>query len=275
LAGGSDGKQRARRSYRPSVETMEALRLLSNAPSATALAGLAAEHDLFANPGTPSLPLPEHSPVSSATWDAALVHTQLANLLSDHLSATTATATLEATADPAAVNSGLAQLDRYLSRTWYRAAISAQLHEDCTQAVYATLLQHLGRNQFEALLSDVGQSGIKEVFSRETSEGLDFFRAVDMVKKRAQRERVHQSLEALDVPAPAADSQTKAWREALREAISHSLSPREASLINETLMGKTPAEIALRWGVASKTVSNEKTRVLAKLRDMLSAQVSD
>ena len=124
-------------------------------------------------------------------------------------------------------------------------------------------------------MGDVGHSGIKEVFSRETSEGLDFFRAVDMVKKRAQRERMHQSLEAVDVAAPAADSQTKTWHEALREAISHSLSPREASLINETLMGKTPAEIALRWGVASKTVSNEKTRVLAKLRNVLSAETSD
>jgi DNA-binding CsgD family transcriptional regulator len=31
-------------------------------------------------------------------------------------------------------------------------------------------------------------------------------------------------------------------------------------------MGKTPAEIADQWGVAPKTVSNEKTRVLQKLR---------
>ena len=31
-------------------------------------------------------------------------------------------------------------------------------------------------------------------------------------------------------------------------------------------MGKTPAEIALEWGVAPKTVSNEKSRVLQKLR---------
>jgi DNA-binding CsgD family transcriptional regulator len=34
-------------------------------------------------------------------------------------------------------------------------------------------------------------------------------------------------------------------------------------------MGKTPAEIAVGWGVAAKTVSNEKTRVLQKLRDAL------
>jgi DNA-binding CsgD family transcriptional regulator len=35
------------------------------------------------------------------------------------------------------------------------------------------------------------------------------------------------------------------------------------------LQGKTPAEIAQQWGVAPKTVSNEKTRVIQKLRDAL------
>ena len=75
------------------------------------------------------------------------------------------------------------------------------MHEDCSQAVYTTMLQQLGRDQFDALISDVGHSGIKDVFSRETNEGLDFFRAVDMVKKRALRERVYQSLDAVDVPA--------------------------------------------------------------------------
>ena len=40
-------------------------------------------------------------------------------------------------------------------------------------------------------------------------------------------------------------------------------------------MGKTPAEIALHWGVVPKTISNEKTRVLQKLRDVLLAQNDD
>ena len=44
------------------------------------------------------------------------------------------------------------------------------------------------------------------------------------------------------------------------------LGPREAALIDATLAGETPAEIAAQWGVAAKTVSNEKTRVLHKLR---------
>jgi DNA-directed RNA polymerase specialized sigma24 family protein len=128
----------------------------------------------------------------------------------------------------------------------------------------------MGRGQFDALVTDVGHWGVKDVFSRETSDGLSFFRAVDMVKKRAQRERSHHSLDSVDVPS---DDQTSgsgaALREALYEAIERTLSPREAALIQDTLMGKTPAEIAIQWGVAPKTVSNEKTRVLQKLRSAL------
>ena len=97
-----------------------------------------------------------------------------------------------------------------------------------------------------------------------------------MVKKRAQRERVFQPIDAVDVARLLRRARTpQAWHEALDEAIDQSLSPREASLIHETLMGKTPAEIALHWGVAPKTISNEKTRVIQKLRDVLLAQDVD
>src|SRR5262245_49008046 len=254
---------------------MEALRLLSGAATAAHLPGLAAEHNLLADPWPVVMPPVHEVPsVSSETWDAALVHTHLAEILSG-ISATPAAATPSSTTDPSALASGLTQLNKYLSRAWSRASIPFQMHEDCSQAVFATLLQQLGRDRFDALVSDVGHSGIKDVFSRETNEGVDFFRAVDMIKKRAQRERVYQSLDSVDVPASSGNAETKAWRDALREAIEHSLSPREASLINDTLMGKTPAEIALHWGVAPKTISNEKTRVLQKLRDALLAHDPD
>ena len=276
MAAGGDEKKRTRRSYRPTLEAMEALRLLSSAGPAAQVAGLAAEHNILADPTTGPMPVLTDQPTfSSAAWDAALVQTHLADLLSGPSSATGPGSATATTSDPAALASGLAQLNKYLSRAWYRAAIPAQIHEDSSQAVYATLLQHLGRDRFDALVSDVGHSGIKDVFTRETNEGLAFFRAVDMVKKQAQRERMHQSLDTVDVPASSVTSEALAWREALREAIDHNLSPREASLINDTLMGKTPAEIALHWGVAPKTISNEKTRVLQKLRDVLLAQATD
>jgi RNA polymerase sigma factor (sigma-70 family) len=254
---------------------MEALRLLSSAAPAVPLPGLPAEHH---HPLHDQAPAPgplthDFGSVSSETWDAALVQTHLADLLSGHGLATTTSVSGHSTAtqDQADLASGLSQLDRYLSRSWYRAGIPAQMHEDCSQAVYATLLQHLGRDRFDALVAEVGHSGIRDVLSRETNEGLDFFRAVDMVKKRAQREKTHQSIDVVDLPAAQGSTRMRAWREALREAIDHSLSPREASLINETLRGRTPAEIASDLGVAPKTVSNEKARVIQKLRDLLQA----
>ena len=65
------------------------------------------------------------------------------------------------------------------------------------------------------------------------------------------------------------------WRSTLQEAILSSLSPREAALIQATLQGETPAEIAQQWGIAPKTVSNEKTRALQKLREVLVSDYSD
>ncbi len=280
MASGTEKNPRSRRDYRPTVEVLEALRLLSSATQAHALTDVAAERDL----PTDLLPLGDETlkqGVSTATWDEALVQTQLAELLNSpaHTSLTTSTATASTTTlpqstttdnDPVALASGLSQLNKYLNKTWYRAGVPVQLHDDSSQAVYATLLQNMGRGQFDSLVAEVGHWGVKDVLSRETSDGLSFFRAVDMVKKRAQRERSYQSLESVDVPSEDRTAGSgAALREALHEAIERTLSPREAALIQDTLMGKTPAEIAIQWGVAPKTVSNEKTRVLQKLRSVL------
>ena len=278
-AGGNQNRKQRR--YSPTVERLEEVRLLSAATQAHPLASLAAEHDMLSDlPGAVShLGVGAH-PFSSATWDAALEQTDILSSAEASSPAapsaeTTASSAISAaphaTVDLKALNSGLTQLNKYLSRAWYRAGISPQLHDDSSQAVYATLLQNLGRSSFDSLIADVGHSGIKDVFTRETSEGLAFFRAVDMVKKRVQRERVHQSLDSVDVAGPIdPHGLGGSRRQALLEAIERTLSPREAALIRDTLMGKSPAEIADEWGVAPKTVSNEKTRVLQKLRLALS-----
>jgi RNA polymerase sigma factor (sigma-70 family) len=284
LSSGGKKRTRTRRDYRPTVEGLEALRLPSGLAEMQPLAALAALRDLlvdFAQQALPPVELAPGAAVSSTTWDAALDMTPVADLLSNSSasiassSAPTASADLspaDSPVDTTAMASGLSQLNKYLSRAWYRAGIPTQLHDDSSQSVYAALLQSMGRQRFDNLVSDVGHSGIRQVFSRESSEGLAFFRAVDMVKKRAQRERVHQSLDAFDMPARTSDEGLAASRRAaLQEAIDQTLTPREAALIQSTLMGRTPAEIALQLGVAPKTVSNEKTRILQKLRDVLAA----
>lgn len=272
MAGGTGRERRTQRSYKPTVEAMEALRLLSGGTLAAMLAAPAADHQALLHTPSSST-LSEPLGLSSEAWDAALLDTRLDDLYTD-LGTTTTEPEIVATLDEKAMASGLNQLDRYLIRSWQRAGMAPQSFEDSSQAVYATLLQQLGRGRFDAMLNDVGQWGIKEVFSKETDEGQDFFRAVDMVKKRVQRERTYQPLD--DVAAAAAsDPQMQSRRDALREVIDRSLTPREASLIQESLKGRTPSEIALQWGVASKTVSNEKTRILNKLREILQSQASD
>jgi RNA polymerase sigma factor (sigma-70 family) len=201
--------------------------------------------------------------VDPDAWDAALDLTP-----ADELFARPDDASPSAAPQPEAMRSGLSQIDRYLSRTWARAGLPPQKHDDCTQAVYVTLLKHLSRPGFDELMVAVGAFGIREVFSRERDEGTVFFRAIDATKKRAQRERKLRSLD--DGPDdPTGPIRERDWADALAEAIDRALNPREAELIRATLAGETPAEIAERWGVAPKTVSNEKTRAYHKLREFL------
>jgi RNA polymerase sigma factor (sigma-70 family) len=238
---------------------LEALRLLSGIAQAPIDVALPLEPADVPVGATPINPAPTSSATVS-TWDDAIVASQLADLFGTALDTTT----------DAELSAGLAQLDRYLARAWFRAGIPPQQHDDCTQAVYTTLLQTVGRDQFDQLVSDVGQSGIRDVLSSETPEGPDFFRAIDSVKKRAQRERSYQSLDMVDsLYTNRSNLSTAELKSTLQEAISASLSPREAALIQATLQGETPAEIAEQWGIAPKTVSNEKTRALQKLRDVL------
>ena len=258
MSGESRGK--VRRAYRPGVEGLEALRLLSVLVEAPV--DVAIEHEALAAPIAGS----EAPSIPNSAWDAALVASQLDDLFGSTRDHT----------DDADLSAGLAQLDRYLARAWFRAGISAQQHDDCTQAVYTSLLQTFGRDRFDQLLGEVGQFGIRDVLSRETADGPDFFRAIDTVKKRTQRERSFQTLDAVDSASlNRGDGSASDLKSSLQEAILSSLSPREAALIQATLQGETPAEIAQQWGIAPKTVSNEKTRALQKLRDVLVSDLTD
>jgi RNA polymerase sigma factor (sigma-70 family) len=257
------GGKKVRRAFQPKIERLDELTLLS--PAAPALPDVTLAYDLYslgAMIGSSTEAVPD------ATWDEVIGHSRLSDLLLEPA--------LQST-DSEALASGHSQLNRYLCRAWSRAGIAPQSHDDCTQAVYVAMLQNLGRSRFDAMLTDIGQTGIRDVLSRETAEGVDFFRAVDTVKKRAQRQRVHQPLDGavMSVATTPVDATADYWRASLREAIDHSLNPREAALIRATLQGETPAEIASQWGVAAKTISNEKTRVIQKLREILAGVLGD
>ena len=250
------GRRKSRRAYSPAVEALEALRLFSGA--APAPPSVAVEQGALAVPlETVAISLGE------AAWDEALEQAGLVDYREQ----------VRVEPDAEAIDAGLKQVGRYLCRSWYRAGIALQQHDDCTQAVYATLLTNLGRADFDRLLAEVGRLDIREVFSRESAEGLDFFRAIDMVKKQAQRQRRFEPLDGADV-ADSRDTR-RDWRDALEEAIAQTLDPRETAVIHDTLDGRSPAEIALQWGVAPKTISNVKTLACQKLREFLVADLFD
>ena len=167
---------------------------------------------------------------------------------------------------PAFEAAGLAQLDRYLARAWHRAGIAPDRRDDCTQGVYLALIEGWRPDRFRSAVGEVSRRGVPAVFGRETPEGPGFFRAVDRIKKQAQRARSHVSLDAVGAPAARPEDRD---RVALREAIAAGLSRREAALIDATLAGESAAEIAAGWEVAAKTISNEKSRIVSKLRGLL------
>jgi RNA polymerase sigma factor (sigma-70 family) len=257
-----DRRIRSKAAYRPKVEALEALRML-DAGLAPLLAPAVVEHRDLDHAVAADL-----TPTGTDAWDAALDATRLADLLGR-----------ADAADPAEVQSGLDQFQRYLARTWTRAGIAPRDHEDCTQTVYEVLLRQFGRDGFDRIAAEVGRRGVSRALSWESPDGPDFFRAIDLVKKRSQRLKTYQSLD--DHYADLTDSaggdgaSVSDWRGALDEAIDRTLGPREAALIRETLLGKTPAEIAQDWGVASKTVSNLKTRAIQSLREALVADLAD
>lgn len=293
----SSGGRINRRNYKPSVEGLESLRLLSTGAALPAAFPVSPE---FAPSSTAPLDTPlstetgftEFGPLDTETaaplvpgtldggltWDTALGETQILELLglavppsigTDPNSINVGLSRESLLTDSASLDQGFSQMSRYLSKAWSRAGIAPQRHEDCTQSVYLTLLQTHGRPGFDSFVSEIGQSGIRDLLQRDPVLGLDFFRAVDRVKKAAQRERVHQSLDDPDWIAQAPSEVLDSWRSSLTEAMRQTLSGREQALIHASLNGETPAEIASQWGVAPKTVSNEKAKAIQKLREAL------
>ncbi len=260
------------------MESLEALRLLS---AATAMPNVVGPLELGSNSPTPNTTdtlntaqaLASIASTTSTATPGSTYPVVTSTITSTSIQTSTASI---ATVDPAAIASGLSQLDRYLNRAWFRAGIPVQQHADSTQAVYLTLLQNMGRTKFDQLVALIGVNGIRDVLSQETDDGPDFFRAVDTIKKRAQRERTFQPLESASIqPSTASTTDPGSLRNTLDEVIGQMLSPREAELIQATLKGETPSEIASKWGVAPKTVSNEKTRAIQKLRGALGNTLVD
>jgi RNA polymerase sigma factor (sigma-70 family) len=147
-------------------------------------------------------------------------------------------------------------ISKYCQACWRNARLPADRWPDCTQEVFARLLERVEPGKWAVLLKD-----------DETAERREFVRAIDAVKKRVQRAR---KFSALTAEATAyhgrAENVARDDREALAKAAAEVLSPRQRRVLELTADGWATPEIAAELNTTVERVSDEKYKAIRKLR---------
>ncbi|HEX4588346.1 MAG TPA: sigma-70 family RNA polymerase sigma factor [Gemmataceae bacterium] len=158
-------------------------------------------------------------------------------------------------ANPQTVN----DLSRYCTACWRNARLPADVWPDCTQEVFARLLERIPPTAWAQTLSDEGQ------------ERREFLRAIDAVKKRVQRGRKWSAYpeELIADHRPAVERQRAEVKEELSQAAAEVLSDRQQQILQLTAEGFGVQEIADRLTMGPERVSDEKYKAIRKLRSYL------
>jgi RNA polymerase sigma factor (sigma-70 family) len=168
---------------------------------------------------------------------------------------TAGAADARAAASPKAIE----DISRYCQACWRNARLPADRWTDCTQQVFARLLERVEPAAWASLLRD-----------EDGAERKEFLRAIDAVKKRTQRARKPSAL-ASDVAdwrnESAADLRDR--REAVAAAAANVLSPRQRRIVELTCGGWAVPEIAAELNTTVERVSDEKYKAIRKLRTHL------
>ncbi len=152
-------------------------------------------------------------------------------------------------------------IQRYCTVCWRNARLDPRLWDDCTQEVCCRLLTKARE----------GQLDLARVLADDTPERRELVRAIDMVRKRVQRSRRFQPLEA---SGPITDVATRDRErlelgeilEAARRAV---LSPRQDRIIELWMRGWSVPEIGTELSMTLARVSDEKYKALRKLEHHL------
>lgn len=149
-------------------------------------------------------------------------------------------------------------LTRYCQACWRNARLPEDRWADCTQQVFARLLERVETAKWATLLK------------AEDDDRREFFRAIDAVKKRTQRARRYADLSP-DVADRRGrfDDGLRDQREALSRAANEVLSPRQQRIVELTAGGWAVPDIADELGTTAERVSDEKYKAIRKLRTHL------
>jgi DNA-binding CsgD family transcriptional regulator len=147
---------------------------------------------------------------------------------------------------------------KYCSVCWQNARLPADRWDDCTQQVFARLLERVAPDNWAAALHADGP------------DRREFLRAIDAIKKRAQRARRFAELSA-DVAdfrnRPAGDLREQ--REAVARAANAVLSDRQRRIVELSADGWAVPDIAAELRTTPERVSDEKYKAIQKLRTHL------
>lgn len=147
-------------------------------------------------------------------------------------------------------------LSRYCQACWRNARLPADAWPDCTQQVFARLLERVEPAKWSTLIQTEGE------------ERKEFFRAIDAVKKRTQRARRFVDL-STDVADRRAADAFGDRRDELARASQEVLSPRQRRIVELTAGGWGVPEIANELGTTPERISDEKYKAIRKLRTHL------
>ncbi len=159
-------------------------------------------------------------------------------------------------------------IQRYCAVCWRNARLDPGIWDDCTQEVCCRLL---GKAR-------AGQLDLNRVLADDTAERRELVRAIDMVRKRVQRARRHQSFDEQLAPGSEQDTRDRERQElgeileAARRAV---LSPRQDRIVELWTRGWTVPEIAQSLELPLARVSDEKYKALRKLERHLADRRDD
>ncbi len=153
-------------------------------------------------------------------------------------------------------------IQRYCTVCWRNARLDPTLWDDCTQEVCCRLLTKARAGELDLTL----------VLADDTPERRELVRAIDMVRKRVQRAKRSQPIDALPIVGMDYEHQNRQRLElgeileAARQAV---LSPRQDRILELWMRGWSVPEIGTELKMAVNRVSDEKYKALRKLEHHL------
>jgi RNA polymerase sigma factor (sigma-70 family) len=150
-------------------------------------------------------------------------------------------------------------ISRYCTACWRNARLHPDSWTDCTQDVFARLLERVNPAVWERVLWADGD------------ERRELVRAIDAVKKRTQRQHKASSL-IEDAVADRTDpvfERRADDRAAVDQAATEVLSPRQQRILQLSFEGASVHEIADELRLPAERISDEKYKAIHKLREHL------